>query len=83
METTVTLDECHYQAAVKKAQELGTTPGEYIASLIDAATSTVDEILAPVREGFRSSGTTEEELDDLVARARKAIREASDNGTGQ
>jgi hypothetical protein len=75
MGTTVTLDERHFKAAAKKARELGKTPEGYIESLIDAATLTFDEILAPVREGFRKSGVTEDELDAAVAEARKAIRD--------
>jgi hypothetical protein len=81
MDTTVTLDERHYKAALAKARELGKTPGGYIESLIDAATSSFDEILAPVREGFSRSGVSEEELDEAVAKARKEIHGASGSGT--
>jgi hypothetical protein len=77
MATTVTLNERHFKAAAKKARELGKTPGRYIESLIDAAAMSFDQILAPVREGFRKSGVSEEELDDAVAVARKAIRDKS------
>ena len=73
MNTAIILDEKHFQAATEKARSLGTTPERYIQSLIDAADLTFDEILAPVREGFRQSGTTEEELDDVVNRARTVI----------
>jgi hypothetical protein len=73
MTTTITLDERHFQAAADKARELGKTPEGYIEYLIDAATRTFDEILAPVREGFRKSGVTEEELDEAVTEARRAI----------
>jgi hypothetical protein len=74
MATTVILNERHFKAAEKKARELGKTPGRYIESLIDAAAMSFDEILAPVREGFRKSGVSAEELDDAVAAARKATR---------
>ena len=83
METTVTLDERHYRAAVEKARELGKTPGRYIESLIEAATSSFDEILEPVREAFRNSGVSEAELEDTVTKARKAIHEASGSNAGQ
>jgi hypothetical protein len=43
-------------------------------SLIDAATLTFDEILAPVREGFRKSGVTEEELDAALAGSGCKVR---------
>jgi hypothetical protein len=59
--------------AAKKARELGKTPQTFIESLIDAASLTFDDILAPVREGFAESGITEEELDAAVTKARKAI----------
>ncbi len=73
MNTAIILDEKHFQAATEKARSLGTTPERYIQSLIDAADLTFDEILAPVRQGFRESGVTEDELDDAVNRARKDI----------
>ena len=73
MGRTLTLDERHFKAAAERARELGETPERYIESLIDAATLSFDEILAPVRDAFRDSGTTEEELDEAVVQARKAI----------
>jgi len=75
MTTAIMLDEKHFKAAADAAQELGTTPERYIESLIDAAQTTFDEILAPVREEFRNSGITEEELDAAVNEARKAIHQ--------
>lgn len=73
MGTTVTLDKRHFNAAAQKARELGKTPKSYIESLIDAATLTFDEILAPVRKSFAASGVSEAQLDDAVVQARKAI----------
>ena len=73
MGTTVTLDKRHFQAAAEKARELGKTAATYIESLIDADTLTFNEILAPVRESFAKGGATEDELDDVVNEARKAI----------
>ncbi|MDB5302095.1 MAG: hypothetical protein JWO87_3758 [Phycisphaerales bacterium] len=83
MDTTVTLDDQHFKVATEKARELGTTPERYICSLIDAATLTFDEILAPVREEFRKSGVTEEELDDAVTEARNAIRRQARRSSGK
>jgi hypothetical protein len=74
---TITLDERHFKAAAAKARALGQTPARYIESLIDAATLTFDEILAPVREGYRASAASEEALDAAVDAARKAIRRKS------
>lgn len=73
MSTTITLDKRHFKAAAAKAHALGTTPETFIESLIDAATMTFDEVLAPVRKRFAKSGTTEAELDRAVSKARKAI----------
>jgi hypothetical protein len=73
MTTAIMIDEKHFQAAIEAAQELGTTPEHYIESLIDAAQTSFEEILQPVREEFRKSGTTEEELDAAVNEARRAI----------
>ncbi len=74
MGTTLTLDDRRFKAAAKKARELGKTPETFIESLIDAATLTFDEILAPVRKGFKASGVTEEELDELSQKpARRFI----------
>ena len=72
METTVTLDERHYQIAAEKARALGTTPGQYLQSLIDADSRTFDEILESARAGFAS--ICDAELSDLFDRARKAAR---------
>lgn len=73
MGTTITLDKRHYKAAADKAREEGKTPEMFIESLIDAATLSFDEVLAPIRKGFAKSGVTEDELDKAVTEARKAI----------
>ena len=78
MQTTLTLDDQHFQTVAAKARELGTTPEGYVESLIDAANVSFDDLLAPAREGFRRSGATEEDLDAAVAEARRAIREKRD-----
>jgi len=73
MDTTITLDERHFKTASKKARALGTTPKQYVQSLIDAASRTFDEILEPVRRDFQRSGMSEDDFDHLVSDARKAI----------
>jgi hypothetical protein len=77
MARTIIIDSRHFKAAATKARELGTTPQRYIHSLIDAATLTFDELLAPIRGSFRKSKGAEDELDRVVTRARKAIRNSS------
>jgi hypothetical protein len=73
MATTVTLDKKHFKALAVQARGLGKTPQGYIHSLIDAANLTFDEVLAPVRASFAKSGISEDELDEAVTAARKAI----------
>jgi hypothetical protein len=73
MASIVSLDEKHSKVAARVARELGTTAEQYVHSLIDAANMTFHDILAPVQKGFRESGVTEEELNDAVTKARKAI----------
>jgi hypothetical protein len=74
MDTSVTLDEGHFRTAAQKARELGTTPQGYIHSLIDAADSTLDELLAPVRHAVKASGMTEEQLTDMLEKAKHEMR---------
>jgi hypothetical protein len=74
---TVNLDKRRSKAAARKARELGTTPEGFVELLIDAATMTFDEILAPVRNAFAQSGVSESELDDAVSQARRAIHNRS------
>jgi hypothetical protein len=77
MGTTVRIDKRHFEAASEKARELGKTPETYIESLIDADALTFDQILAPVRKSFAKGGATEDELDEAVNEARKAIHAQS------
>ena len=66
-------------ALVAKAKRLGLSPARYVKQLVeedlaidaDAQSLTLAEIMAPVREEFRESGMTEEELEVIVDVARK------------
>jgi hypothetical protein len=79
MDTTITLDEPHFQRVLDKARTLGTTPDRYLAALIDADARSFDQILEPVRKGFESMN--DDELDGLMDRAMKAAR-SSQGGRG-
>lgn len=70
---TVNLDKRRSKAAARKVRELGTTPQDFVELLIDSATMTFDELLAPVRDAFAQSGVTESQLDDAIAKARRTI----------
>lgn len=63
------------KAMQKKARDEGKTAPEYVRSLIERdllADRSFDQILKPIRDDFRRSGVTEEELDAIVERARNA-----------
>ena len=60
-----------------EAARLGVREADYVKRLIERdmlADRTFDEILMPVRADFRKSGITEDQLDEIVDRARKATR---------
>jgi hypothetical protein len=64
------------KAVRNRARRLGQTAPQYVRSLIEravAADRTFDDILAPVRAGFKKNGVSAEEMDELVATARKDI----------
>jgi hypothetical protein len=56
----------------------GKSAEEYLRTLIEAellSQQTFAEILAPIREGFRKSGMTEEQLDALFEEARQKVHQ--------
>jgi hypothetical protein len=60
------------------SQSKGKSADEYLRTLIEAellSQQTFAEILAPIREGFRKSGMTEEQLDALFAEARQKVHQ--------
>jgi hypothetical protein len=57
-------------------RNIGKTVEEYLRGLIEAemlSQKPFREILAPIREDFRSAGLTEDELDEIIERERQAI----------
>ena len=79
------LDRKAISALKRKAKVSGQTTPQYVKGLIQKGLElddlTFDEILKPVREDFRRSGMTEDELDELITRARKATaRKKTRNG---
>lgn len=74
------------RAVEKRAKINGQTLGEYLRALIErdlSAGRSFDEILKPVRAGFKKSGVTEEELDLIVASARKEIHYRNSRKAGR
>lgn len=63
------------KAVERKAKHHGQTTPEYVRAIIQRdqlAEKSFDEILRPVREDFQKSGITEDQLDQIVERARSA-----------
>jgi hypothetical protein len=64
------------KAVARRARKEGKTPSEYVRSLVErdmVAGASFDEVLRPIREGFKKAGVTEEQLDTLVTEARKGL----------
>ena len=65
------------RAVEKRARQEGKSPSEYLRSLVERdllIQSSFDDVLRPIRAGFKKSGVTEEELEALVKRARTETR---------
>ena len=81
----IRLKPAQIRALEKKARDEGVTPPGYIRLMIERdllAEKTFDEILRPIRDDVRRKGLTEEELDGIVDRARRArSRKAGESRT--
>ena len=65
-------------AIAEAAKRQGTTPEAAALELLETAVLTqkqFEEIVEPIARSFDESGMSEEELDDLVTRTKKAIHE--------
>lgn len=72
------LPEGTREAIRELSQSKGKSADEYLRTLIEAellSQQTFAEILAPIREGFRKSGMTEEQLDALFEEARQKVHQ--------
>jgi hypothetical protein len=60
----------------QQAAAHGTDPGAYASKLLEQAIGrcSLDDLLAPLREQFAASGTTDEELVQQITDARAAYR---------
>lgn len=76
MTLTINLPKDVGTAVEKKAKLSGRDSAEFIEDLIarEVNRPSLDEILAPIREGFKKSGMTESELEDLIDSEIKAMR---------
>ena len=60
------------------SQTKGKSAGENLRTLVEAeilSEQSFAEILAPIREGFRKGGMTEEQLDTLSEEARRKVHQ--------
>lgn len=72
------LPEGTREAIRELSQSKGKSAEEYLRTLIEAellSQQTFAEILAPIREGFRKSGMTEEQLDVFFEEARQRVHQ--------
>ena len=63
------------------ARDAGKSGEEYLRTVIQAeilSHQPFDEILAPIRESFKASGMTEDELDALVEETREKVHQEQD-----
>lgn len=66
------------EAIEELSRSKGKSAEEYLRTLIEAeilSEQTFSEILAPIREGFRKSGMTDEQLDALFENARQKVHQ--------
>lgn len=72
------LPEGTREAIKELSQSKGKSAEEYLRTLIEAeilSQKTFAEILAPIREDFRKSGMTQEQLDALFEQARQNVHQ--------
>jgi hypothetical protein len=73
--TEIPLDT--FKALDALAQQQGKSPAAFVREMIEVevlVAKPIDEILAPIRQGFKESGMSEAELDALFTQARKEVR---------
>jgi len=60
----------------EQAKAIGVDVPTYVERILRAAASraSLDEVLKPIRDSFHESGMTEDELSDLLVKAKKAMR---------
>lgn len=65
-------------AIAELSRSKGKSAEEYLRTLIEAellSQQTFAEILAPIRDGFRKSGMTQDQLDALFQEAREKVHQ--------
>ncbi len=82
MELTISISEQIGSILQKRAKANGRHINDLVKDIVkdQALTPTLDELLAPVRQGVADKGITENEIDDFMRSLRKKVRD--EKGTG-
>jgi hypothetical protein len=64
----------------RQAAAQGRPVAEYLRDVIERNVRTVDQILAPIREGFDRSGLDDDEIDRLFQEAREGVWQEKQKG---
>ena len=62
------------------AKEKGKTTEQYVTEVLETqilASTSFDEILAPIRQGFKESGMSEDEITSMFEKARDEVYQES------
>ncbi len=70
---TIDLPEDLERKVRSRAAERGQEVADYLREVIERSVKTLDESLAPVRDGFARSGMSEEELDQFFEEMREQV----------
>jgi len=84
MTLTLELADAEQRMLAQKAAAAGLDVQTYVERILRVAATRppIDEVLRPVREAFRKSGMTEEELGDLLEEAKHQMRAERANNQG-
>ena len=76
MTLTLNLDDEDQRRLAEKAKSAGIDVQTYVECIVRAAASRAptDQVLQPVRDAFRESGMTEDELGELLEKAKHEMR---------
>ncbi len=76
MSLTINLPAEAEARLAEQAKAVGVDVPTYVERILRAAASraSLDEVLKPIRDSFHESGMTEDELSDLLVKAKKAMR---------
>jgi hypothetical protein len=76
MTLTLQIPDEEQRLLAQKAADAGLDVQSYVERIVRvaAARPPIDEVLRPIREAFRASGMSDEELSDLLEKAKDEMR---------